>query len=334
MRPRKSDRHLPPCVYHRHGAYWLVKAGKWTRLGDVLHLALAEYAKRQSPNLQGSMAELIDAALAAKTGLALNTVRNYKLLADRLKTIMVEFRPEDVLPRHIAQIRHSLAKSPGMANLAISVLRITFAYALENQLVDSDPTLGIKRFTTPERERLISTEEYGKIRTHAGPGLRVIMDLCYLTGQRISDVLNIRHADLTEEGIQFRQQKTGARLTIRWTTELRAAVESAKALYGNLRALTLLHDRRGRPLDYSGTEKQWRLACKAAGVLDAHLHDLRAMASTAAQDQGIDPQKLLGHKNAQTTKRYLRSKRVPVVDGPSIGQVLENWTERLDKSRR
>lgn len=57
-RPRKTDTHLPRCVYHKHGAYWLVKAGKWTRLGDTLTEALAEYGRRiESP--AGTMPDLI-----------------------------------------------------------------------------------------------------------------------------------------------------------------------------------------------------------------------------------------------------------------------------------
>jgi hypothetical protein len=59
MRPRKTDRHLPSCVYFRHGAYWLVKKGKWTRLSADLADALAEYA-RLLEQPAGGMAAMID----------------------------------------------------------------------------------------------------------------------------------------------------------------------------------------------------------------------------------------------------------------------------------
>jgi hypothetical protein len=35
MRPRTKDQHLPKCVYFRHGAHYLVKSGKWTRIDSL-----------------------------------------------------------------------------------------------------------------------------------------------------------------------------------------------------------------------------------------------------------------------------------------------------------
>ena len=46
MRPRVKNRHLPPCIYKRGPSYYLVKGGKWERLGNSLPLVLAEYGRR------------------------------------------------------------------------------------------------------------------------------------------------------------------------------------------------------------------------------------------------------------------------------------------------
>jgi hypothetical protein len=43
MRKRHKDTHLPRCIYQRHGAYYLVKKGKWTRLATSLEKSLAIY---------------------------------------------------------------------------------------------------------------------------------------------------------------------------------------------------------------------------------------------------------------------------------------------------
>jgi integrase len=150
-----------------------------------------------------------------------------------------------------------------------------------------------------------------------------VLELCYYTGQRVGDVLRIRRADLIGEGIAFTQQKTGSKLIVRWTPELRAAVERAKQLHGNIAALTLLHSRTGRAPRYNAVREQWAAACRVAGVEDARLHDIRAMAATVAKRQGLDAQALLGHADPSTTKGYLRGREPAVVEGPGIGHLID-----------
>jgi len=321
MRPRKQDRHLPPCVYHRHGAYYLVKAGKWVRLGPDLTKALVEYARRHDVK-QGGMQELIDEALPhILKGKADATVKQYTQAAKKLREILAEFAPHQVTPRHIAQIRRSLADTYAIANRVITVLRMVFDYALEEQIVESNPCVGIKRIAQNSRTRRILPAEYQAIRAKAKPLLQVIMDLCYVTGQRIGDVLAIKRSDLQADGIYIEQQKTGARLMVAWTPELRAAVDQAKALHGGIVGMKYLFKGVNKQAPtYHMIWKQWTKACAAAGVEDANIHDLRAKSGTEAQAQGHDPQALLGHTDRKMTQRYLRDRTVPVVDGPSFGQ--------------
>jgi integrase len=327
MRPRKLNRHLPPCVYHRHGAYYLVKAGKWTRLAAELPAALTEYARlHQQPS--GGMAQLIEEAMPhILKGKADNTIKQYKVAARRLQEILAEFAPTQVTPRHIAQIRRSMSSTYSVANRTITVLRLVFDYALEEQLVESNPCVGIKRIAQNIRTRRILPGEYQAIRAKATPLLQVVMDLCYLTGQRIGDVLTIKRADLHDDGIYIEQQKTGARLMVAWTPELRAATDQAKALHGGVAGMTyLLKGVRKQAPTYHMIWKQWTMACTAAGVEDANIHDLRAMSGTEAEAQGHDPQALLGHTDRKMTERYLRDRTVPVVDGPSFGLSKKNGT--------
>lgn len=315
MRPRKSNRHLPPCVYHSHGAYYHVKAGKWTRLGADLPSAMAAYA-RLFGEAKGSMPQLMETVLAVlKPSLKPSTYAQYGVACRKLQKIMAEFNPEQVLPKHIASIKLSLAKTPNMANRCLSFLRQVFAYALEQQLIDSNPAIGIKRHKEAKRDRLIQQSEFDAIRGKAGVRLQTIMDLLYLTGQRVEDVLRIRRADLLEEGIAFDQQKTGARLVVRWNAELRAVVEAAKRAPG-VASMTLLRGRAGKPPNYRSVRDQWEKACAAAKIENAHLHDLRAMAATAVGKDKASA--LLGHTDERTTRIYLRGREVPLVEGPSF----------------
>ena len=324
-RPRKRDKDLPACVYRKHGAFWYVKNGRWTRLGDNLVRALEAYARLVTVPSSGGMVALIDAAMIEmRRSIKPTTAKQYEVAARKLKTMLVEFEPHQVTSRHVAQIKVRLAASPNMANRCMSVLRQVFAYALENQLVNSNPVIGVARYEERKRDRYLTDAEFAAIYAQALPRLQVIMDLCYLTGQRISDVLAIRQSDLTDAGISFRQGKTDEKLTVRWTPELRAVVERAKGLRGNIVAMTLLHNRRGKRPDYSTVKIQWSAACAKAGVVDAHLHDLRAKSLTDAKRQGKDATALAGHRSASMTARYIRLRESPEVEGPSFRQPIDS----------
>ena len=294
------------------------KAKKWHRLSADYDEALRLYAERTAQEPEGSMVSLITIAMPVICRkVKPNTRKQYEAAANRLRSILAEFKPEDVKPKHVAKIKLGLAATPNMANRVLTVLRLIFAYAVEQQLVDWNPCIGIKRHAEPQRTRLLTYDEIDAIKDKAPPRLRCMIDLLYLTGQRIGDILTLHRSAITDAGIIFVQQKTGARLVIEWTPELRAAVEAAKALHKNVKALTLFHTRRGGPPAYTTVRDQWRLACERAGVKDANLHDLRARSITDAEGQGLDPQALAGHTDPKMTRRYIRARKIPLVRGPS-----------------
>lgn len=324
-RRRTTDKHLPPCVYQKHGAFWLVKRGKWERLAATLPEALAEYARRTQAHASGSMPELIDRVLNhVAPKLATNTQSQYRIAGEKLKKFLAEFTPDQVKSKHVAAIKMHMAETPNMANRVLSVLRIIFQHAVEWQMCESNPCIGIKRLDEAKRDRYITDAEYAAIYAAAPPRLQIIMDLLYLTGQRIGDVLRIRYADITPDGIAFTQEKTNARLVVGLSAGLRAAIERARTLHGNLRALTLLHNRRGKAPDYSTTKIQWNKACEKAGVKDAHIHDLRAKSLTDAKRQGFNAQALAGHTSEAMTDRYIRLREIPHVVGPELKKILDS----------
>lgn len=324
MRPRKKDRHLPPCVFKKHGAYWYVKRGKWTRLGTDLPEALEEYA-RLHKQARGGMAALIENAIPYITkGKAESTIKQYKRTAKYLQVLLQKFAPEQVTQRDVVAIRREHADHASVCNRVINVLRMVFDYALEEELLDTNPCVGVKSVAPNKRTRNMTFDEFYLIRSKAGPLLQVIMDLCYLTGQRINDVLKIKRADVTEKGIYVEQQKGrgSVRLFIAWNSDLRAAVDLALSMHTTTMAsfYLLAGYRPGKPPAYPTIWQQYKKARIAAGVTDVVIHDMRAKSGTEAEEQGIDPQKLLGHTNPEMTKRYLRAKKIPIVHGPSFRQ--------------
>ncbi len=318
-RPRKSKGPYPPCFYLKSGAFYLVKKNKWTHLGRDLSLALAEYGRLMEADKVGGMPQAIEdfyGRLPAK--LAASTRLQYRHAADVLKRKLQQFEPMDVKSKHVAAIKQSMAETPNMANRVLSFMRQVFADLVEHQAVDSNPCIGVKRYAEAKRKRLLNDEEWHAIHEKAGPRLKIIMELQNLTGQRIGDVLSIRRNQITDEGIVFEQQKTEARLLVRWSPELRAAVKAAKEMGDGVATLALLRGVDGKPPDYGSVSLQWRKACEAAGIEDARLNDGRARSATMARRQGKNAQALLGHTSAAMTERYIRDRETAQVDGPSI----------------
>lgn len=320
MRPRRQNRNLPSCVYLKSGTYYYVRKNKWINLGKELAAALTKYAKLSENVAHGGMPLLIEQAMPSIcAGKAKNTQAQYQRMGDQISKIFAEFEPIQVTARDIVQVRRAFADKPNSFNRLLTVLRLVFDFALEEMIVDTNPAVQVKKLKEGRRDRLLSMQEYDAIYKEAPDRLKAAMELMRLTGQRVQDVLQIKYADLGDEGIAFKQQKTGKKLIVAWTPELETVVEFARNLNPKVKGLTLLQGRdHGKPVDYHSTQDQWLAACKRAGVKDAQLRDLRAFAATSAKRQGLDATALLGHASSQMTQRYLRDKEAAVVHAPSF----------------
>ena len=212
-----------------------------------------------------------------------------------------------------------------MHRRCLSFVRQVFDLELEAGRIDSNPAIDIKRYKEAKRTRLPSMDEYRLVYDKCAPRLQVIADLLRLCGQRVTDTLRVRRTDVLTSGpgIRFGGQKTGKPAIVKWTPELRAVVERAKTLNGNVVSVWLLQGRLGKPPNYRSVKLQWDNACEAAGVDDFWLHDMRAMALTQAKREGKNPTALGRHSSPAMTERYLRDREVPVVEGPDFGQVLD-----------
>lgn len=316
MRPRKQDRHLPSCVYLKSGSYYLVKGNKWKKIGSTLREALSAYSKIVE-HPKGSVPALLDRFLASKT-LASNTVNSYTTARNHLAQMFLDFAPGQITVHEVLEMQHHFRNHPGSANTMRTVLIGALDLAIVERLIDRNVARETKPLKTVARDRYITDGEYSRLYAQARDMMQIIMDLCYMTGQRIGDILAIRYADLGSDGISFKQGKTGHKMIVAWSPELRAVVERAKAYHKSVKGMTLLHSHDGKPYRYERIRDQWETICKRAEVEDAHIHDLRAKSGTDAKSQGMNSQALLGHTTESSHKRYLRGRDIPVVQALSI----------------
>lgn len=315
----KKDRHLPAGMYLKHGAFYLVRRNKWHRLGKELPEALAEYAQRMNP-AAGTLPDAIDAYLVkVKPKIAPNTYKSYSNAGRKLKKHLAEFSPHQLKATTVAQLLDHYEHQPGIANQMRAVLSAVMDIAVRHGKADANPVRSVKRFEEPKRDRYINDAEFWKIHAKASPTVRAIMRIQFLTGQRIGDVVTLKHAQLKGDGIEFRQQKTGKPLIVT-APGLKEAIAEAKGLYRVRHMTALFQNTLGKPLTYNRYGEYFTEAAKLAGIKDARPNDLRAKAGSDAENQGVDPTALLGHDSAATTKRYLRNRKAKVVHGPTLKQ--------------
>jgi integrase len=200
----------------------------------------------------------------------------------------------------------------------------------------TNPVASIKRMSTPARRKYPTDSEVRRIKFHAmmgrdgcptrsGPYVVAAIDLAYLTGQRIGDLLDLRWSKraatddkgeviapyIAEDGIHFRPSKTekstGVMVTITWTPRLKAVIARIEAS-GRRNLRYVLTNQSAQQLVYDTFSTAWWRACDRAGIKGLHFHDLKAKALTdtarkhgkkAAQTKG-------GHSSEKQTDDYLR----------------------------
>jgi integrase len=197
-------------------------------------------------------------------------------------------------------------------------LKLVFQYAIEWDIVENNPVAGIKRYATKARTRYITDDELDRILTAASPELKRVVMMCYLTGQRISDVLNIKQSDITNEGIEFTQEKTGQRVLVAFNDDLVSLVEVCQK--DNHNDYLIPNPRTKKPYIYTWAHKAWSALMTKLAIENCNIHDLRAKAITDAKKQGKNAQALGGHATESMTNRYIRSRDIIVAQAPSIRQ--------------
>lgn len=317
---------LPRRLRWKHGRYWYVHKDNWRPLERTYAASLAIYNRIMASD--SGFGGLVDRALAhtyikVQTGaMAEATWQQYNQCAEVIKRTFAEFQPSEITQAHVSQFHDFHAKKRNMANRYLTVLRIVMDCGVRWGEMPYNAAASVKRHQEDKRTRYVTDAEYAAIRASARTWVKLLMDMLYLTGQRIDDVLALRLADISDEGIYFQQKKTGSRISVAMTAELSDLVREIRALHGGRVAILspyLFHPRgKAERYSYYTARDAYRLAVEAAKVKDTTLHDIRAKSLTDADSEGKDAQRLAGHSSAAMTKRYLRLRKTEKVQGPRL----------------
>lgn len=317
-RKRVKDAHLPRHMQRKHGAYYFVFRGKWTRLAVEYGPALIRYAdlvgeRPQVTTVQEAIAHYLESSAHR---LAAATIDGYRISSSNLIPVFGHLALTDLTPADV--YRYLVERGNVQANRDRALLSAAYSHARRIGAfakLDDDPTKGLEyRNAETPRQRYVTDDELASAIAASSPKLGTILRFCYLTGMRQGDALRVTLSDLTDEGIAYAAGKTGKRLVVTWTDDLRACVKDANRLWRRFGREYLFESRpKGRyakrgpgPYTPSGLRALWRVARVDANLGDVRLHDLRRKAGS---DVGEDHARaLLGHSDVKVTRRHYRAK--------------------------
>lgn len=313
-RKRTTNHDLPPRMHRKGESYYHVTSNtprKWTCLGSSLPQAKLKWAKLEmvgsdERNFESLAERYMAECMSGKSG---SWQRDSKNRANVLVSVFGQMQLTEIKPHHVAEF---LDKHPSKAsaNQHIVLMGVMYQMGMRWGWVDFNPTKVVRKNSLEQRDRYITDAEYMAIRSNAEPWLQAMMDLSYLTGMRISDILKLRLADIQPDGLYVQQKKTGKKQVFEITPDLQSVIEFAKKVEKPIPSLLLFSGRAGRPIGYDAVQYQWNKACEAANVTGAHFHDLRAKSGTDAKRNGIDYQALLGHTKRDMSDRYVKARDV------------------------
>lgn len=319
-RKRTSNHNLPPRMHKKGDMYYYVTSTaprKWIKLDENLGKARVKWAQIENGGvLSGSAFPVVlQEWLCGEQYLKLAplTKKTYQTLIYVLPTVF-DGPMEAIKPVHVAQFMDAYP-SKSQANIGRVILGNVFDYAIRRGLVDCiNPAKAIKKHVIAGRTRHLTDAEFNAIRDKANDSVKVAMDIAYLTGARISDVLKIRFTDLQEDGLFIEQHKTKKRQLFTWTESLSEVISLARKIPRPVKNIThLLCTRVGKAYSYAAFYQVWSIAVANAGISDVHFHDIRGNAATEAKKQGQDYQAILGHASKSMSEKYIKAREIETV---------------------
>lgn len=215
-----------------------------------------------------------------------------------------------------------------MAKGMRSQLKDIFMEAMARGWVDRNPVDATRSARVKVKRQRLTLELWKATYEEAKhPWLKRAMELAILTGQRREDIISFVFKDEVDGFLQVVQAKTGARLRISTSVTLECVGlnlgEVIRRCRDRVISKNLIHHHRtvarakaGTPLMPDTVSKEFAAARdRAAAKLNLDLgenppsfHEQRSLAARLHEEEGRDPQRLLGHRTARMTDVYLDSR--------------------------
>lgn len=314
-----------------------------------IHVAVAEGTFR-GPNAAEeelprtwTFGEVCDEWYGSKHNLRPATKEFYEAYLQRLKKAIGEKTPIDEIgalkcQRLIASTR-AKSDSPVCANRMLTVLRSVFSSAVKWQLIESNPTAGLKKEKEPVRGRRLTADEVAAIIKAAEKWFHALIYTALYTGARRGDLLGVgkrrkgqpltwSDVDLERRVITFRRTKEKKIRRVPIRDEL---LRELRWLPSRSKGGPVFLDGEGKPITPERAWERFKAAVRRSGITDPEgvsFHDLRHTCGTTLMEEGVPPHAVkewLGHSRLETTEKYAHAtlddlqRHAGILDGHNMG---------------
>lgn len=332
---------LPNRVYQKSGSwYWVPKGGPWIKLCRVdagelkmLERLTTEKRKRESGlSGNGDMPARVDEYVKEKR--AEHRESSWHYYGEYVKKDFADFNVKKVDNADIVDFLNNnwRGKLPMQRTMRAFLVGF-FRWCREKRYYTGEnPCNGIKLKQPRPRDVYITDEHFSMIRAQLeaeNPMILCLVDLCYLTAQRSTEVRSLLWKADSEDSnwidsahgvIHFTPSKTleSSGLAVDWpiTPEIDAVLKRAKGI-GKVKSQFVVHTRAGKFWTNTSALRVWRQACNAAELQKYAytIKDIRAKALTDAMRAGynIDAIKdAAAHAKISTTETYFKQRDIPL----------------------
>ena len=241
-------------------------------------------------------------------GLKLSTQQARRNVIERFRAVHGDKPLKGLQRAHVRDIIGAKAKTPEAANHLLKVLRIMLGYAVDMEMINSNPAIGVKKYKSQgEGHHSWSVAEVAQFETRhtVGTRARLALALGLYTAQRKGDVIKMGWQHVSNDVIAVRQEKTGTVLMIPLHPELKSALASVPRTN-----MTFLVTERGAPFTSAGFGNWFRDQCNAVGLRHCSFHGLRKAAATRLANAGCSTDQvkaITGHRSLGEVARYTRA---------------------------
>lgn len=224
-----------------------------------------------------------------------------------------------IKPYEIAlAIKTEYKNSPAKAKRLLIEVKNMFTEAIIYGWIDRNPAAHLKAQSAPVLRERLTLKEWNIILEESLTGqkwITILIQLALITGQRRSDLLNIKYSDIIDGNLQITQQKSRNKISIPLNLRLECIDKSLGELVPESKFYAIPGDNvirksNGYPPSLAQLSQSFTALVKRTINKNTTLHECRSLSERLYRSQGLNTRLLLGHKRQDTTDLYNDSRGI------------------------